>query len=61
MWESLREDIMQEPRRLGRDITSKKMHIMSSFGEDYNNYECEHAQQEVVDFNEFSFFSIDSS
>jgi hypothetical protein len=47
---------MQEPRRLGGDITSKKMHIISSFGEDYNNYECEHAQQEAVDFNEFSFF-----
>jgi hypothetical protein len=39
---------MQEPRRLGRD-TCKKTHMMSSFGEDYNNYACEHAQQEVVD------------
>jgi len=43
MWEPLREDIMQEPRRLGNDITSKKMNILFSLGKDYNNYECEHA------------------
>lgn len=55
MWEPLRED-MQEPRRLGGDITSKKMHIMFSLGKDYNNYECEHAQQEAIDLNEISFF-----
>lgn len=56
MWEPLREDIMQEPRRLGKDITSKKMHILSSFGKDYNNYECEHPQQEAIDLNAISFF-----
>jgi len=44
----LKQDNMQEPRKLGGD-TCKKMHMMFSFGEDYNNYECEHAQQEAVD------------
>ncbi len=48
---------MQEPRRLRGDITSKKMHIFSSLGEDYNNYKCEHAQQEAVDINDFIFFN----
>jgi len=47
---------MQEPRRLGNDITSKKMNILFSLGKDYNNYECEHAQQKAIDLNEIYFF-----
>jgi len=39
----LRGDIMEEAKRLARD-KCKKMHMMFSFGEDYNNYACEHAQ-----------------
>jgi hypothetical protein len=57
----LKEDIIQKPRRLGKDITSKKMNILSSLGKNYNNYECEHAQQKAIDLNEISFFSIYSS
>jgi hypothetical protein len=52
----LKEDIIQKPRRLGNDITSKKMNTLSSLGKDYNNYECEHAQQKAIDLNEISFF-----